>query len=284
MFHQPVQTFDHEGLTFAYETAGDPAAPAVVLLHGFTSDLRMWYELVGEFARRYFVVALDLRGHGRSSAPEDLDAYAAEKLAADVRALLDHLGIDLCALVGSSFGGMIALQFAVTWPGRLAALVLSDTSAAYAHPDYDEHYWNRERDIDASTEIVRKFGTAELGKRLAASLGDPFLARGVRERYARLSAAGWLGCARVRKERPNLLPQLRERVTVPVLIAIGEEDPVRSASRVMAAELPEARVVTFRGTGHGVPVLAPQAFARETLRFLDDVEAGRSVAGAWTAG
>ncbi|GIW17144.1 MAG: alpha/beta hydrolase [Tepidiforma sp.] len=279
-----MPTFERGGLEFAYETAGDPALPAVVLLHGFTSDLRMWHPVAGEFARRYFVVAMDLRGHGRSAAPDDLDAYTAEELAADVRALFDHLELDLCALIGCSFGGMIALQFAVTWPERLAALVLSDTSAAYRHPAYDERYWQRERSIDASTEVVRKFGTAELGRRAAASVADPFLARGVRERYARLSAAGWLGCARVRKERPDLLPLLRGRLTMPVLVAIGEDDPVRSASEVMAGELPDARVVTFRGTGHGVPVLAPQAFAREVLRFFEDVEEGRPVAGQRTTG
>jgi pimeloyl-ACP methyl ester carboxylesterase len=279
-----MPTFTHDGLEFAYETAGDPGLPAVVLLHGFTGDLRMWHPVVEELAGRYFIVAPDLRGHGRSAAPDDLEAYTAEALAGDVLALLDHLGIDVCALAGCSFGGMIALQFAVDWPGRLAALAVSDAGAAYAHPRYDERYWERERGIEASTEIVRAFGTAELGRRTALGLADPFLARGLRDRYARLSADGWLGCARVRKERPNLLPILRGRLTMPVMVAYGEEDPVRCAAEVMAEELPAARVVMVRGAGHGLPLVAPQTYARELLRFLEDVEAGRDVAGYRTAG
>ncbi len=282
VFHQPVPTFTREGLTFAFETWGDASAPPVVLLHGFTSDLRMWHPVAEELARSYHVVAMDLRGHGRSSAPEEIDAYTAEALAADVLALLEHLDIDVCALVGCSFGGMIALQFAVTWPERIAAIVLSDTSAAYRHPAYDERYWERERDIDTATDVVRRFGTAELGRRKAMALSDPFLARGIRERYARLSTEGWVGCARVRKERPDLLPILQSTITMPALVVIGEDDPVRSASEVMTAQLPEARVVTFRGAGHGVPVLDPHGFAREALRFLEDVESGVPVAGRRT--
>lgn len=279
-----MPTFTHDGLDFAYEASGDASAPPVVLLHGFTSDLRMWHPVAEELARNYFVVAMDLRGHGKSSAPDELDAYSAEILASDVLALLDHLGIEVCALVGCSFGGMIALQFAVTWPERLAALVLSDTSAAYRHPAYDERYWERERGIDAATDVVRRFGTAELGRRTAMTVSDPFLARAIRERYARLSTEGWVGCARVRKERPDLLPVLGSRLTMPVMVIIGEDDPVRSASEIMANELPEARVVTFRGAGHGVPVLDPHGFARETLRFLEDVESGNPVAGRRTRG
>jgi pimeloyl-ACP methyl ester carboxylesterase len=279
-----VPTFLHDGLEFAFEVSGDPDTPPVVLLHGFASDLRAWHPVAQEFARYYHVVAMDLRGHGRSAAPADLDAYTAEALAADVRALLDHLELDLCALVGTSFGGMVALQFAVTWPERLAALVVSDAAPAADHPAYDAGYWERERAIAAATEVVRRFGTAEAGRRAAASVSDPFLARGIRERYARLSAEGWLGCAHARAERPNLLPLLRDRLTMPVMVAYGEHDPARSAAELIAGELPEARVVAFRGSGHGVPVHAPHAFARETLRFLEDVEDGRPVAGRRTAG
>ncbi|GIW13765.1 MAG: alpha/beta hydrolase [Tepidiforma sp.] len=282
MFHQPVPTFTHQGLDFTFETAGNPETPPVVLLHGFTSDLRMWHPVAQELARSYFVVAMDLRGHGRSAAPEELESYTADAMAEDVLGLADHLALDVFGLIGCSFGGMIALQFAVNRPERLAALVLSDTSAAYSHPAYDERYWERERTLDAATEVVRRFGTAELGRRNAMGVSDPFLARGIRERYARLSTAGWLGCARVRKERPDLLPLLRPRLTMPTLIAIGEDDPVRSASELMAAEVPASRVVTFQGVGHGVPVLAPQSFAKEVLRFLTDVEDGREVAGRRT--
>ena len=120
-----------DGLTINYVESGDPTAPAVVLLHGFTADLRMWMPVSEALARDYRVIAPDLRGHGRTRAPEDLDEYTMERYEGDVLALLDELEIDIAAVVGCSFGGMIAVCLAVHHPGRIAGLVLSDTSAAW---------------------------------------------------------------------------------------------------------------------------------------------------------
>lgn len=274
--------FEHDGITINYEDVGDREAPAVVLLHGFTSDLRSWAPLFEELTGDYRAIAIDLRGHGLSSAPEDPAAYTIEALAGDVAALLDHLDVDICALVGSSFGGMVALQFAVTWPERLAGLVLSDTSAAFDHPDYDERYRQREAAIAEFAGTVDRFGPAEAGKRAARSVDDPFLAQGIRDRYARMSRNGILGCARARRERPNLLPVIGERLTIPVLICIGEEDPVRGACDVMARELPGARYLVFKDTGHSIPIQQPGLFARELLRFFADIEDGQPIAGRKT--
>jgi pimeloyl-ACP methyl ester carboxylesterase len=268
-----------DGLALNYEEWGDPEAPAVVLLHGFTSDLRMWRPHVDGFSRDYRVIAPDLRGHGHTSAPEDLAEYTMERYAEDLRALLDALTIDVCALVGCSFGGMVAVHFATEHPERIAGLVLSDTSAAYDHPAYNEAYRKREAAMRDSEQIVDRFGTAELGKRAAANVSDSFLAAGMRARYARLSREGFLGAAKVRRERPNLLPVLRERLTMPVLVCTGTDDPVHSASLVMAAELPGARVVTFKDTGHGIPGHRPEAFVHAVLAFLNDIEEGKPIAG-----
>ncbi|MGE0601932.1 MAG: alpha/beta fold hydrolase [Dehalococcoidia bacterium] len=276
--------FTRDGFTTYYEEAGDAEAPAVVLLHGFTSDNRMWLPVAEQLAQEYRVVAPDMRGHGVTSAPTEIEDYTIEAYADDLKALLDHLEIDICALAGCSFGGMVALQFAVTWPERLAALVLSDTSAAFEHPEYDQAYHDREARIGRQMEIVEAFGTAELGKRAAKDITDPFLAEGIRKRFSRLSREGYLGAASVRRSRGNLLPQLRDRLTMPVLVCIGEDDPVRSASDVMMRELPEARYVTFRGTGHGIPSLRPDEYSRQVMQFFDDLEDSKGVAGKRTVG
>ena len=271
--------FVRDDLTMYYEEAGDPEAPPVVLLHGFTSDNRMWLPVAEMLSEDYRVIAPDMRGHGATGAPEELDAYTMAAYAGDVKALLDFLAVDVCALAGCSFGGMVALQFATTWPEVVAALVLSDTSAAFDHPDYDDKYRKREELIAAQMDIVERFGTAELGKRAAREVQDEFLAEGIRRRFARMSREGYLGAAKVRRERASLLPVLGERLTMPALLIIGEDDPVRSACDVMARELPGARYLTFRETGHGVPALRPDAYAREVLQFFADVEDGHPVAG-----
>lgn len=277
-----MPAIEANGITVNYEEWGDPEAPAVVLLHGFSADLRMWAPTVELFARDYRVIAPDLRGHGLSSVPAELDGYTMEAYVEDLRGLLDALDIEVCALVGCSFGGMVAGQAAVTLPERFAGVVLSDTSAAYENAAYDERYRERERGIDEQAALIAKHGSAGAGKRAAAKVSDPFLAEGIRNRYERIHADGFLGAARVRRERPDLLGEIGERLTSPVLICTGDEDPVHCASLVMAAQLPAARVVTFRNTGHGIPARTPDLFADTVLRFFSDIEEGQPLAGQRT--
>jgi pimeloyl-ACP methyl ester carboxylesterase len=261
-----------DDLAINYECWGDPEAPAVVLLHGFTSDLRMWAPHVDALSEDYRVVAMDLRGHGRSSSPPEIDTYTMETYAADVRALLDTLEVDVCGLIGCSFGGMVALQFAVTWPERVAALVISDSSPAHDSDRYDDAFRERERGMAAMGELVARFGTAELGKREAAKISDSFLAEGLRKRYASMTDEGFLGAIHARQARANLIPVLAEKLTMPLLICAGENDPVRIGAEVIAAEVPSAAYVLFRGAGHAVPVNRAAQWRDAVLGFLGDVE------------
>lgn len=263
-----------DDLSINFETWGDPEAPAVVLVHAFTTDLRMWVPHVEAFAEDYFVVAPDLRGHGLSSAPEELESYSIEVYARDLRALLDELGIDLCALIGCSFGGMIALQFAVTWPDRLAALVVSDASPAYDSPRYDDAFRERERRIREMSDLADRYGMAGLARRAAARVHDEFLRDGIRRHYESLRLAGFLGAARARRERPDLTPLLREKLTMPLLLCVGDQDPVRIATDVIAEEVPSATYLVFKGGTHPVPITRASAWREAVLRFLRDVEDG----------
>ena len=271
-----------DDISINYETWGDPEAPPVILLHGFTSDLRMWAQHVEPLSADYFVVAPDLRGHGLSSAPEDLDAYSIEIYADDIRALLEHLAGDVCAIVGCSFGDMIALQFATTWPEKIAGLVVSDTGAAYDNERYAEPYCERERRMLEAEEVVRRHGMAGLAKRAVAGVKDTFMADGIRRRYLAMKAEGYLGASKTRRERPDLLPVVGERLTMPILICIGEDDPVRSAADLMAEKLPAARYLTFRDSGHGLPSHRPEAFTESVLRFFAEIEEGHTIAGRLT--
>ena len=268
-----------DGVTMWFDERGPAEAPAVVLLHGFTSSHRMWQAQTTALENGYRLVVPDLRGHGRSGAPDDIDTYSIERYAADVHELLDHLGVEICALVGCSFGGMIALQFAVTWPGRLACLVVSDTSPAYEHAGYDERFRAREAAMRANEAFAAERGMAALGKRIAANVHDPFLADGLRRRYSAMPLAGFLGAARTRRERADVTPLLRDRLTMPVLLCDGDEDPVFCALGVMASELPGARVAVFEGAGHGLPSQRPDEFTAVLREFLEDVESGAPVAG-----
>jgi pimeloyl-ACP methyl ester carboxylesterase len=274
--------FERDGITLHFQSFGDAGTPAVVLLHAFTRDHRMWLPVVEALRDGFRVIAPDLRGHGLSSAPEDLSAYGVEAQADDVRGLLDHLGVELCALVGSGFGGMVALQLAVAWPERLAGLVVSDSSPAAESERYDDAFRDCARQLLEAEETVRRIGTAGLGRCAAANVHDPFLAEGVRRRYGAINPEGFLGTARAHRERQDLIPALGDRITCPVLLCVGDQDPAASGTRVMAEDLPGARVMTFKNTGHGVPSLRPDAFVETLRRFFRDLEEGQPTGGART--
>lgn len=103
-----------------FETGGqgDP----VVLLHGGGLDLRMWDGVWPDLARNHHVIRYDLRAHGRSTAAFPGDGVA------DLRALLDSLGIGTTSLVGLSMGSGVALEFAARYPARVQRLVLVSLS------------------------------------------------------------------------------------------------------------------------------------------------------------
>ena len=102
------------GIDFHYQQAG--AGPDVVLIHGVTGDLSIWFlcEAMGILGRSFRVTAFDLRGHGYSGLPRD--RYTSADQAADCLAIMDALEIEHAALVGHSFGAVIAMHAAVLCP------------------------------------------------------------------------------------------------------------------------------------------------------------------------
>jgi pimeloyl-ACP methyl ester carboxylesterase len=273
-----MPTFERDGVSLYYEVAGDSGNPSMVLLHGFTSDHRAWRQLSEVLATSFCVIAPDLRGHGASDAPDELDSYTMEAYSDDLGGLLHHLDIERTALVGSSFGGMVALEYSVQHPETLSALVLTDTSPAYEHPRYAEAFSRREAGMSKNEDIAARMGMEALAKVAAKRVSDTFVAESLRKRYAKMSRAGFLGAAKTRRERRDVSGLLRANLTMPVLLCAGQEDPVFSALPVMADELPDARVVEFRGCGHGVPFIKPGEFSRVLGEFLGDVRAGHTIA------
>lgn len=99
--------------------------PALVLLHGIGSRGSSWLPIAERLARSYDVIAIDQRGHGGSSHPEQ--GYLIPDYAADLAGVLDQLGLETPLIMGHSLGGMVTLEWARRHPGRAAALVIEDS-------------------------------------------------------------------------------------------------------------------------------------------------------------
>ena len=115
---------DSHGVRVAYELRGD--GEPLVLVHGLAYDRAGWGRLPDLLAERFRVVLLDNRGVGESDVPAG--PYAVAQMAADVVAVLDDAGIARTNLLGVSLGGYIAQELALTYPERVAKLVLVSTA------------------------------------------------------------------------------------------------------------------------------------------------------------
>ena len=114
------------GLRFHYLEWGDTRHSPILLLHGGSAHAHWWDFFAHPLQNRYRLMALDLRGHGDSewAAPKD---YRLKMHAADVRGITEALGLRDLILIGHSFGGFVAMEYASRMSQRLAALVLIDS-------------------------------------------------------------------------------------------------------------------------------------------------------------
>lgn len=112
------------GVELDVATAGDPGAPAIVLLHGFPESHRTWRHQIPVLAERFFVIAPDQRGFARSSKPQGVENYTADKPVADLLALATHFGKDRFTLAGHDWGGAIAWMAALQHPNRVERLII----------------------------------------------------------------------------------------------------------------------------------------------------------------
>jgi len=147
---------DINGARLYYEVKG--TGHPLLLLHAGVADNRMWDAQFEVFSKIYRVIRFDYRGFGRSSMPSgSFSNYE------DVRALLDFLQIKMVCVLGISFGGLIALDFALAYPGYTTALVLGAPSVSGASPsERIEQFWEEEEsalengDIEGATELNLK--------------------------------------------------------------------------------------------------------------------------------
>jgi pimeloyl-ACP methyl ester carboxylesterase len=124
MLGAAVPTIIANGLELYYEGRG--SGPRLLFFNGSGATLATSGPLIWAFADCCDVIAHDQRGLGRTAIPAG--PYSMADYAADAAALLDHLGWETCRMIGVSFGGMVAQEFAVTWPERVERLALLCTS------------------------------------------------------------------------------------------------------------------------------------------------------------
>lgn len=120
-----------DGVEIRYEASGN-GEPAIVFVHGWSCDRSYWREQTPHFAKSRRIVAVDLAGHGESGLGRE--RFTVEAFGADVKAVVDALGLKRVVLVGHSMGGPVTLEAALLMPERVVALVPIDTLGRVGEP------------------------------------------------------------------------------------------------------------------------------------------------------
>jgi pimeloyl-ACP methyl ester carboxylesterase len=271
------QTLDVNGLRMHYLDWGNPGAPPVVCVHGYTSSAQAFNALVRRFHDRGHFVALDVRGHGESGW-STTGAYQYGDQVGDLAAVVDKLGLAQFTLVGTSMGGIIAMAYAGAHPDRLTRLVINDIG-----PDIETGSQRITQMVGSRPDEFATLDDAMAYRRLMSpivagrSLEDQReLAIGVlRQR----PDGRWIWKMdpeyirqRVRigaPQRPALWAAL-QRVTCPTLVVWGSDSDVLSEAqaRRMVETLPRGELVAVPGVGHA-PTLVEPAVVSALERFLD---------------
>ena len=269
--------------------------PALLLLHGLGCDHRTWLPVIAALARRYTVIAPDLLGHGRSAKPRA--DYSVGGYANGMRDLLTVLGIDKVTVVGHSFGGGVAMQFAYQYPERTERMILvapgglgrdvSPAIRAITLPGFHQ-----------AMGVVTKPGLRQLTKAGLRSLAATGLARTrdydeVAEilesfkdpraraaiRHVVSAVVDWRGQLVTMADRAYLT------AAMPMCVIWGTEDaviPVRHAG--VAAELaPGATVEVIANAGHFPHKDHPQRFVKVVNDFIRATEPATYHRGRWRA-
>lgn len=162
MDHQLQRIALPTGVELDVAVAGDPASPAILLLHGFPESHRTWRHQIPALATHFFVIAPDQRGFARSDKPEGVGQYTPDKPVADLLALASHFGKDRFTLVGHDWGGAIAWMAALQHPDRIERLVILNAP----HPFVFQKSLYDDIDQRAASQYITAFRNPDLERHI----------------------------------------------------------------------------------------------------------------------
>jgi pimeloyl-ACP methyl ester carboxylesterase len=255
-------------LKICCESVGD--GYPIVLIMGLTANMDWWDpELVEALSQKYRVLMFDNRGAGRTVTPAEGE-FTCEMFADDTAALMDAKGIKRANILSMSMGGLIAQELALKYPERVNNLVLGCTFCGGKHM------------IQATDEVMRILmdqsgGLDGVFDRVLKLMftkdfldASPDYVKHFKKRYLRapISNANALrqlvACAK--SDTYDRLPEIKN----PTLVATGTDDVLipPQNSRTLAGRIPGAKLIVYKGSGHGFMNQERDAFIKDLLDFL----------------
>lgn len=265
----PVFSYQNRSIHYLQQGHGEP----VLLLHGLGSCAEHWLPQMTALSRHYRVIAADLRGHGQSSPSEQ--PFSMAQLATDMQALLEHLNISRCQVIGFSLGGMVAFELALLAPHCIQSLVIINSG-----PQLAVQGWRLTLLLWFRLAVIRSLGMRKLGRIIGGKLFPDATQRDLLELLARqmerTDARSYRHTLRA-ISKFSVQSQLA-RLTIPILVVAADQDYSSVASKdAYVKALPNAELVVIKNSRHATPLDQPEATNKQLLSFLAKVvQPGRS--------
>lgn len=256
-----MPTFHSNNINLNYHVDGK--GQPLLFIHGLGSSMQDWESQVTEFAKKYQVITLDLRGHGKSDKPEG--PYSIPLFSADAADLLKSLSIGLAHIVGISLGGAVAFQLAIDHPELVKTLTIVNSAPTLGEPA------QAQQEVERRVGIVQQMGMRAMGQALSpnlfpkpehAALRDTFV-----ERWAGNDPRAYVDATRSMLGW-NVISRLGS-IQCPTLVIAADQDysPV-AVKQAYVKLMPNARLVVIPDSHHATPIEKPAEFNQALAQFL----------------
>ena len=253
-----------DGVKIIYEDEGE--GKAILMVHGWGATSRFWRDIREALLRKYRVVTFDLRGHGESDKPVNVD-YSIYRIAKDIVELLDYLEIEEFVYIGHSLGGVIGLYLGSNCRRELKGMVII-TAPYELKSTYGGFFFKM---LKFALRRNRKIAALMLTPRLFANRKDHRLMDFVRRESATVPVHVLINVGDHNKNI-DLWDQL-DKINKPVLLISGGKDKIVKVKTMekIASKIKNARHYTIENAGHNAILEEPEKIVRLITTFLSEI-------------
>lgn len=248
--------------------------PSLFVIHGFTGDMTTWDHFVEKVKNEFFVISVDILGHGLSDSPVDPELYDMQHTVDSLSSVLDYCGVRKVNWLGYSMGGRIALSTALALPNRTAGLIVESGSTGLAS------YKDRESRITSDSKLADWIEKVDIEEFVDYWESLPLWASQIRLKRDQKRK---LRSQRLRNNRLGLANSLRgmgtgvqpyvherlNQIHSPTLVISGMEDEkYLGISRLMSNSIENCQTCFVKEAGHSVHLEQPDEFVAAIEGFL----------------
>jgi len=245
-----------ENVDLYYQDQGNRSAKTTLLLsHGYAASSAMWQQQIEFLSDNYRIITWDMRGHGRSQSPDDINAYSSAISLLDMKNLLDACDVQSAVIGGHSLGGYFSILFNIKFPERVSGLMLFNTGPGFrndkARDDWNLYALNQ-------GQRFKTDGLEALRGRIETRLGHHTSAQGL------MNAAEKM----LTQHDASAIDSL-PHIQVPTLIVCGEQDKgFLDPTAYMDKKIPSVTTALIPNARHAANLDQPELFNQALESYL----------------